>query len=293
MSYSLLVALLGFGYFCVTYFNAKKSTKAIIDNQEISHENQKNIENLLLQLQNEDNTDDGDIKESLNNAIAVETKYIDGNKDDYNGYRNRGRAFLALKRYSDAIKDFVKAIELNPNDVGLLNYRANAYKNVGTKESYEMAINDYSSIVDIDSTQVKAYFNRGYIYLKIERFDSALIDMNNFISNTIDNKSNYLEKAYNYLGIAHKNLGEFDSSVTAFSNAMNLNPERHEYIGNRAFAYLKLKDFDKAISDYTTAIEKNPNEPDYYKYRANAYKNTNRPNLEKIDTDKYYTMKSK
>ena len=73
-------------------------------------------------------------------------------------YNERGRSKYEQKDYTGAIKDFDKAIELNPN-------YALAYKNRGdakySQEDYEDAIKDYDRAIELDPAYVKAYNNRG------------------------------------------------------------------------------------------------------------------------------------
>ncbi|MFM7096275.1 MAG: tetratricopeptide repeat protein [Gemmataceae bacterium] len=46
-------------------------------------------------------------------------------------YRNRGFAYSSLKNYREAIADYTKVIEFDPNDVVTYTNRGDAYKAIG------------------------------------------------------------------------------------------------------------------------------------------------------------------
>ena len=49
-------------------------------------------------------------------AVDYFTSYLEVVKGDLETYYNRGRSFLELRRYEEALNDFNKAIEINPID---------------------------------------------------------------------------------------------------------------------------------------------------------------------------------
>jgi len=66
--------------------------------------------------------------------------------------------------YQGAIKDFNKAIELNPKYAGVYNNRG-------------VAIEDYNKAIKINSKYAKAYFNRGLAKLVLGQKDSGCLDV--------------------------------------------------------------------------------------------------------------------
>lgn len=77
-------------------------------------------------------------------------------------YTNRGLAYYNKGQYDQAIKDYNKAIEIDPgNAVAYIN-RGFAYRNKG---QYDQAIKDYTKAIEIDPGNADAYYNRGFTYL--------------------------------------------------------------------------------------------------------------------------------
>ena len=76
-------------------------------------------------------------------------------------YVERGDSYQEQGKHEEAIADYTKAIELDPN------YTV-AYKNRGwiyyLQENYEQAIADYAKVIELDDRNSLAYNNRGYIY---------------------------------------------------------------------------------------------------------------------------------
>jgi len=72
-------------------------------------------------------------------------------------------------------------------------------------------------------------------------------------------------------GVRELNAGRDASAVIMFNRAIELDPSRIEYYGNRGFAYLGTKRFDKAAEDFSKTIEMNPLMPEAYYNRGLAY----------------------
>ena len=81
------------------------------------------------------------------------------NPNSADGYWYRAYAMAEIEKYSEAIEDYSKAIELGDNDTNTFNNRGFAKENL--KDFYG-AIFDYDTAIKVDSENSLAYFNRGY-----------------------------------------------------------------------------------------------------------------------------------
>jgi len=69
---------------------------------------------------------------------------------------SRGNAYYDLEKYSNAISDYTKAININPNYAEAYNNRGNAYCNSGNRKkacedwrkAYSLGITDIKELVD-------------------------------------------------------------------------------------------------------------------------------------------------
>ena len=89
-------------------------------------------------------------------------------------YNNRGVVYGIIKKYDEAISDFNKAIEINPNYV-------DAHYNRGIihcyKREYDKALSDYDGLIKIHPIDGVAYFSRGFVYYFKEEYDKSWEDV--------------------------------------------------------------------------------------------------------------------
>lgn len=102
-------------------------------------------------------------------------------------YAVRGSAHVKLKEYRQAVRDYTKALELNPKE--------KLYEDRGWAEGelkeYQAAITDYSKAIDqgCEDSLCSAYENRANVYLKLHDYPHATSDLShairNFLTGTI------------------------------------------------------------------------------------------------------------
>ena len=92
-------------------------------------------------------------KGNINNSIIYLNEAIKIKPNDARFYISRG-TFRGTKNYEDAIEDYTKAIEIEPNSVFAYRLRGDSKSKLG---DYQGAINDYSKAIEI-------YPNKAYLY---------------------------------------------------------------------------------------------------------------------------------
>ncbi|MBR9705243.1 tetratricopeptide repeat protein [Candidatus Pacearchaeota archaeon] len=139
-----------------------------------------NILKILIQDDLEDSLpyhNRGDINRELGNleeAVKDYTKGIEVDPEAFPVYNNRGLALLELGNFSEAILDFTRSIQLFPHEV-FYNNRGSAYLLL---EEYDKAIEDFNEAIDFneDNVSITSLSFRGDCYrLKGDDF-SAIID---------------------------------------------------------------------------------------------------------------------
>lgn len=92
---------------------------------------------------------------------------------DFTVYQQQADAHLVKGEYDLALADYSKVIELNPKS-------ANSYLSRGLsyyyKESYNQAISDYNKGIELAPNESMAYFNRGDSYEKLGNTEKAVAD---------------------------------------------------------------------------------------------------------------------
>lgn len=87
---------------------------------------------------------------------------------------SRGSAYIRLERFSDAIKDFDRSIELDPSYARAYHLRGVAKEQIGEHES---AIEDFSRAIGIDPEYGAAYYSRATLLTKLKKEDQAVDDI--------------------------------------------------------------------------------------------------------------------
>ncbi len=100
--------------------------------------------------------DENNFKGEFDLALKDYNKAIELNPKDSVSYLNRGRAYINTKSYDLAILDFDKTIELNPKDSMAFFIRADIYEKKG---KFQQAIGDYQKAVEFDATNEPAKTN--------------------------------------------------------------------------------------------------------------------------------------
>ena len=95
------------------------------------------------------------------------------NANSADGYWYRAYAMAEMEKYSEAIADYSKSIELGDNDTNTFNNRGFAKENA--KDFYG-AISDYNIAIKIDGENSLAYFNRGYAKQSLGDMEGACFD---------------------------------------------------------------------------------------------------------------------
>ncbi len=171
----------------------------------------------------------------LNKAVYEDSLYV-------NAYYLRAATQYELQNYFHALMDIEKVFELEDEDVS--------------------SIGEY-------------YLLRGKIYLGIEEYDQALVDLNRAISDLEDNGDPYYYrgKLYNITGKKLKALSDLD-------HAIMVNPDKAHYYGYRAeikIGYLNPvygdEKYQSTLADINVAIALDPENKYYYRVRGEYLKN--------------------
>lgn len=101
----------------------------------------------------------------LNRALAISPGYSPS-------YKNRGLVNIELNKNEDAIKDFKKFLEYNPNDPDIMNVIGICYRNLGKYNDALTIINQAIAI----KPDPHFFLNRAYCYNGLKDIESARKD---------------------------------------------------------------------------------------------------------------------
>jgi len=94
---------------------------------------------------------------------------------------------------------------------------------------------------------------RGVNYLDYGHYDLAIEDFTEVIQHDSDNSEAYYNR-----GTAYMHKGEYDLAIADFDMAIELRHKYWRAYANRGTTYLRLNDYDRATADLTQAMEVYP-----------------------------------
>lgn len=115
----------------------------------------------------------------------------------------------------------------------------------------QKAIQYYSLVTEVDSTDFWPYNNRGALYMSMGEIDLALNDFLKGIE--ISNGTN--PNLYVNLSILLFQFGKIETSIEALDKALMINPEFLDGLVNRAKMYAFLGDKEKGLIDLQSALK--------------------------------------
>jgi len=159
-------------------------------------------------------------------------------KEEYN---ERAVNHMYAKEYEQAILNFTKVIELNPND-------SLAYFDRGMAREYakdfQGAIEDYTLQLKVDPNMVDCYFLRGILERRLNNIKQAEADFLKTIELEEDNAD-----AHYFLGQIYFSKKKNKRALQHMNQAIIFNPEVGDYYDLRSKIEVKLRMKKEAEED--------------------------------------------
>ncbi len=163
-------------------------------------------------------------------------------------YFKAGEDFSRAMNYSDAIEQFSKAIELDPDFDKAYISRADAYSKMG---EHENAARDYDRALVFDEKESELFYFSGKEWY-LEGNNELAVEK---LSRAVDLKGNFLE-AYQIRSVVYMELMEYDLALEDCIKCLKLKEDEAAYY-NIAQVYEKLEMYDDAEEAYKHAINEN------------------------------------
>lgn len=171
-------------------------------------------------------------KERFDKSILHLEKALELDPEDADASHNLGVVYLYLNRYDEAIKCFKKALENDlyrnqansMNAVGWAYYKQNDYANA---EKY------FKETLNHDRMYLTAYDNLAKVYIALNRFDDAIIEL----LKALDLNSYYPEALLD-IGICYLKMGDKDKAKIEFKKVTQIDPMGK--LGSQAQEFLNL-----------------------------------------------------
>jgi tetratricopeptide (TPR) repeat protein len=168
--------------------------------------------------------DKGQYEQALEDyARAVET-----NPQDAEAFNSRGTTYIALERYRLAVDDFDQAIRINPSSPVALGNRCFAKAVLG---ELEQALSDCTDALRIKRKYPAAYASRAITYLKLKRYDDAIADYTALLKTQPENPYALFGR-----GVARRMKGDVRGGDGDVAAAASIKPDIAEHMARRGIA---------------------------------------------------------
>jgi len=199
-------------------------------------------------------------------------------------YLRIGNEFFEKQNYADAVTQYSKAIELDPNSAKIYIARAAAYEKI---DSVEKAAIDYRRASVFLRKKSDVSFKSGKLFNSIGKYNEALSMLN---LATLKNKKNaqyYSQKTYSYL-----QLKDYNKAIEVADSALAIKKSSIEYY-YRGLAFFRTEKFQPAENDFTMSLSLNKNDINSYLARANLYLNQDKLDNAMSDANRIIELDSK
>ena len=106
-------------------------------------------------------------------AIENWKKAINLNPQYFHAYTNLGNALSILKKYEEAFEQFDKASKIRPNEISVSKKKAILLKEV---KFFDQAIEEWNKILISSPSDINAYIEKAHILFDLNRIDEALLN---------------------------------------------------------------------------------------------------------------------
>ncbi|NJN95414.1 MAG: tetratricopeptide repeat protein [Anaerolineales bacterium] len=189
---------------------------------------------------------------------------------------DRGAEYANQGRWKDAIREYQKALRINPNNIVVHYNLGNVFQQQGRMEE---AIREYEAALHPNFSN--PYLNLGVIYGMQGRLEEAV----NELKTALQINPN-LEEAHLNLGIVYKQQGHWKEAINEYQAELHINPadaariapgyaEAHVGLGT---TYAQQGRISDAIHEYQSALHLNPNNVDAHFNLAAAFATQGRVN---------------
>jgi tetratricopeptide (TPR) repeat protein len=177
------------------------------------------------------------ISVSLNHCIEIKFEKSEAAK-----HYDQGLKYLSEGKLTEAMAEFNKAIEIDPEYVQAYNNRGGIYVEKGL---YDKAILDFEKTIELDSTYAMAYINRAFVNSQRGLYDKVISDCSKAIKIDINQYMAYQNRANAYF---KKEL--YDLAISDLRTVIKIEHDYADAYFSLAWIFEHLGNIKKAIPAY-------------------------------------------
>jgi tetratricopeptide (TPR) repeat protein len=166
---------------------------------------------------------------------------------------NKGVELSDLCKYDEALSNYEKAIDLDPNRLDSWIKKADVLSNLGR---YDEALSCYDKVIELDPNRIDSWIKKADVLSNLGRYDEALScydKAGEFDQTRLDP----IVGKGNVLSI----LGRYDEAIIYYDRAIKLNPNYSLSWVGKGEALFELGNYQESIKCYDIVLEIDRNYP--------------------------------
>jgi len=179
--------------------------------------------------------------------------------------RALGEAYMQQGDFTEALREFLKAEKLNPNDHLLHNDLGLAYMAKGRLEKAEF---HFKKAIKLRTEYAPAKNNLGTVYLTQKEWDAAIVQFQTVVGDVLYATPHF---PLTNMGIAYYQKKDYANAEKYYQTALELQPEFGLALRGLGKTYLALNRLPEAVSNLEKAVKTAPQSADLQMDLANAY----------------------
>ena len=178
-------------------------------------------------------------QQEIENEIIKLKENIEKDYRNIKSINDLGVIYLKLENYDQAIEQFRKALEVDPQyTVGPFLF-GDIYTDA---KNYQEKINDFKDVIKRNREYARAHNYLGLAYLKKKNYSKA----KKSLLESIRVNPKYA-KANNNLGVLYEEMGDTVKAIESYQMAQRIDPNDPDSFYNLGLAYDNLKDGDNSV----------------------------------------------
>jgi len=198
------------------------------------------------------------------NAIEDFNKSLELDPEYPWAFAQRGLIYFEMKEYQKALEDFDKAIELYPNFVWYFTQRGLIYFEM---KEYQKALEDFDKAIELNPKFAGAFAVRGLTYREMKEYQKAFEDFDKALE--LDST---LKWAIYQRGLTYREMKEYQKALEDFDKALELDPKYAWAFFQRGETYREMKEYQKALEDFDKVIELYPSDSWAFAQKGETYR---------------------
>jgi len=177
--------------------------------------------------------------------------------------KSLGEVYVKLKQLPDAVKQYQKAVELNPRDISAREHLAELYSWVG---DYDKSIVTYRDSLALDPGNLSMKTGLAKVLRWSHRYDEA----EKLYLEALDEDQAHHESLKG-LAKTYAMMGELNGAIDTLDKAIKFYPDDAELHKEKGTVLAWRKDFKKAIISIEEAVKLSPKYTDAYRTMGEVY----------------------